>query len=214
MVLARFWKHIKSSGRARIVSCLFFCSASHGSNCILGDNLLQEASWRLVQGDISETSIDLPSDITNNEAAADMRKLRSALRSLLQVLWVNVTAEGTSLIQDFASVIRLALADTAEIIEARGRGAKEGLRDVEAGVQGGERDILGRKKKSKEEMEAESDPKMVWEKGMDTVKDAGSTVIGTGQSTKEAAEDAGEKTSSRLTDAYYNVGHLPLFIGA
>lgn len=117
--------------------------------------------------------------------------------------------EGSSILQEFFSILRLSLADAAEALEGKAGAAKDTLRSVEKGVQEGERDSLGR---SKEKLEEEKDPKVAWEHGMDTVKGAGTTVIGATQSASAGLQETAEKTTSRLEDALNKVLWLkPLY---
>lgn len=100
------------------------------------------------------------------------------------------------------------MADFTEAVEQQMGKAKEGLREFDRQVKEGEKDNLGRVKKegmSDEEKRREEDPKVKWERGMDTAKDAGSMVIGAGQEVKATAEETSERTSNRLRDAYIKV---------
>lgn len=137
----------------------------------------------------------------------DIQKLQNSLRTVIKVAYHNATTEGTHLFNDFASVTRLVLADAAELLETQASKAKETLRHVEQGVQEGKKDSLGR---DKERLEAErGDTKVAWEHGMDTVKDAGSTVIGATQNVRGAIQDQTEQTTHRLQDAFYSVRSPP-----
>jgi hypothetical protein len=70
-----------------------------------GDNIHEEAIWHLMDGDLSTSA-----NIANtNEAAYNIETLRVALRILLKTIWSSTTSEGASLLQDFASFVRLAL---------------------------------------------------------------------------------------------------------
>ncbi|KIJ13173.1 hypothetical protein PAXINDRAFT_163752 [Paxillus involutus ATCC 200175] len=164
------------------------------------DNLLQDALWHLSEGDYSKTRVEA---MDRGEAAADLEAFRSAVRTLLKILWQNVSGEGSQLLSDFASFTRLAMADLAEAIESQAGYAKQSLRELESEVQQGERDPLGRRHKTQEEEEA--DVKVKFEKTMDTVKETGSKAIGVGQSVKASAEETAERTSSRLLEVYYKV---------
>lgn len=134
-----------------------------------------------------------------------MNALRAALKSLLKTLWANISGEGSNLLSDLASFIRLALADLAEALEAQAAHTKQSLRVSESEVQRGERDPLGRKTKTAEEEREEADPKAKFEKTMDTVKEAGSKAIGAGQSVKLSAEEKASRTRTRLVEAFYEV---------
>ena len=140
-----------------------------------------------------------------DQALSDLRAIRSAIRTILKVAWINVSSEGFALFDDFASFARLALADFAEVIEGQAGKAKEGLRTLDMQVQEGERDNLGRKQKSEEERERDSDPKVQWESGMDTVKDAGSKMIGAGQDAEASVRETAARTNDRVYEAYIKV---------
>lgn len=135
-----------------------------------------------------------------------MNALCVALRNLLKTLWANVCGEGSHLISDFTSFMRLALADFAEALEAQAAQTKQNLRESESEVQQGERDPLGQKYRSSEEEHLEADPRVKFERTMDTVKETGSTVIGVSQTVKGTAEEKASRTRSRLTEAFYQVG--------
>lgn len=113
--------------------------------------------------------------------------------------------EGSSIIQELLSILRLSLADAAEVLEGKAGAAKDTLRSVEKGVQEGERDTLGR---SKQRLEEEKDPKVAWQHGMETVKGAGTTVIGATQAAGASLQETAEKTTSRLEDALNKVRWL------
>ncbi|KAF8999078.1 hypothetical protein BDQ17DRAFT_1361282 [Cyathus striatus] len=165
-----------------------------------GDNALQRAIWHLASGDVTITS---QTTATKDQALDDVDSIRNALRTLVSIAWGGLSSEGTSLFNDFLSVIRLSLADAAELIEEQAGWAKESLRDVEKGVQDGERDALGRDKKRLEE--EKGDVKVQWEHGMDTVKSAGSTVIDGSRKASETIEEKKDQTSNRLQDAYLKI---------
>ena len=137
-----------------------------------------------------------------DKAIEDLNAVRRSLRSLLSTVWSSVSSEGTSIFDDLLSIIRLSLADAAELIEGQAGSTKESLRAMDTEVQDGTRDTLGRDKKRLEE---EKDPKVAWQHGMDTVKDAGTSVIGTAQGASAGAREKADKTSSRLQDAFYKV---------
>ncbi|KAJ6602457.1 hypothetical protein DFH09DRAFT_1270433 [Mycena vulgaris] len=146
------------------------------------DDVLQEAVWHLAQGDVN-TPIDSPDAVVNKkEVSSDLDAVRSSLRTIQSIVWQSLSSEGSFLLNDFASFARLALADAAEVVQDQAGRAKDGLRDVEEGVQDGKRDNLGRDKKRVDE---EKDVRVAFEHGMDTLKDAGSGVIGAGQAAKE-----------------------------
>ncbi|GLB42990.1 putative protein of unknown function (DUF4449) [Lyophyllum shimeji] len=160
-----------------------------------GDNILQEAIWHLTQGEIQ------PSAEVTDQATADINALRSSLRTLLSVVWGSLSSEGGNLLNDFASFTRLSLADAAELVESGAGTAKEGLRDIEQGVQSGQRmPVSGRDKKRVEEEQA--DAKAKWDHSMDTVKEAGDTVIDTTRKATAAAEEKKERLTSKAQEAY------------
>ncbi|KAF5320053.1 hypothetical protein D9611_010270 [Ephemerocybe angulata] len=160
-----------------------------------GDDILQEAIWHLTEGDLTTTS---EAEADKDEAKADVQALRSSLRTLISIVWDSLSTEGTSIFHDILSLLRLSLADAAGLIEEQAGAAKDTLRKVEDEVQSGERDTFGR---NKERLEQEKDPKVAWQHGMDTVKDAGTTVIGAAQTTTATAQEKADKTSDRIHEA-------------
>ena len=82
------------------------------------------------------------------EAPADIHALRQAIWTILTVAWIHLSPESSALLEDFASFSRLGLADFAGAIEAQAGRAKEGLRTLDTEVNEGQRDQLGRKKRS------------------------------------------------------------------
>ncbi|KAG6916006.1 hypothetical protein DXG01_008858 [Tephrocybe rancida] len=168
-----------------------------------GDNILQEAIWHLTQGDLETSGID------TDQVTADLNAIRTSLRNLLSIIWSSLSSESGSLINDFASFTRLSLADAAELIETSAGTAKQSLRDIEQGVQKGDRtNITGRDKKRVEE--ESGDVKAQWEHGMDAVKGAGDSVIDAGRSASSSIKDTSEKTSNRVQEAYLKV--RPIFL--
>lgn len=163
------------------------------------DNIFQDAIWHLTQGDLTVTP---KAEAKKDQALEDINALRKALRTLLSSVMSSVTSEGTSLFQDLFSVIRLSLAEAAGVIEGQAGSAKESLLQIEEEVKDGKRDTLGR---DKQRLEEEKDPKVAWQHGMDTVKDAGTTVIGAAQETGETIEEKADKTSVKLQEAFYKV---------
>ncbi|KAI6108327.1 hypothetical protein F5141DRAFT_1064509 [Pisolithus sp. B1] len=168
------------------------------------DNLVQEALWHLEECNFSDVRVDLtPSE----EATADLEAFRTSIRTLIRILWANISGEGTNLLNDFASFSRLALADLAAIVESQAASAEEALREFDTQVAQGERDNLGRRKKTQEEVEQEGaeDAKAKFEKTMDTVKESGSKVIGTTQSVQETVKETSERTTNRFREAYFRM---------
>ncbi|KAH6902617.1 hypothetical protein BKA70DRAFT_1434941 [Coprinopsis sp. MPI-PUGE-AT-0042] len=164
-----------------------------------GDNILQEGLWHLTEGDLT---VDSEVDANKDQAKKDIHDLRKALRNLFSVVWDSVSTEGSSIFYDLLSVIRLSLADAAELVEEQAGKAKDSLRSIDDEVQSGQRDTLGR---DKQRLEEEKDTKVAWEHGMDTVKGAGSTVIDTTRSATQTAEEKAEKTSQRIQDAWNKI---------
>lgn len=140
-----------------------------------------------------------------DEVSSDFGAIRAAVRTILKVIWINVSSEGSALLEDFASFARLAMADFAEAIEQQAGHTKEGLRSLDTQVQEGDRDNLGRKKKPEDEQKKDFDPKAQWESGMDTAKYGGSKAIGAGQEVKATAEETADRTGNRLHGAYIKV---------
>ncbi|RXW22305.1 hypothetical protein EST38_g3549 [Candolleomyces aberdarensis] len=159
-----------------------------------GDNILQEAIWHLTEGDLTTTS-EVEAD--KDEAKADIQALRSSLRTLISIIWDSVSTEGTSVFHDLMSLLRLSIADAAEFIEEQAGSAKQSLRQVDEEVQSGKRDTLGR---DKERLEQEKDAKVAWQHGMDTIKDAGTTVIGASQTASSTVQEKADQTSSRIQE--------------
>jgi len=169
---------------------------------VIADNILQETIYHLTQGDITPTE---KASVEKEQALKDFDALCGSIRTLLRVWWSSYTSEGSALYEDLLSLIRTSLADAAEILEGKAGFTKEQLRSIESEVQEGKRDPLGR---DKERLEQERDPKVAWEHGMDTVKEAGVSVIGAAQGAKEGLEESRQKTEEKLEAAYYSVGHL------
>ncbi|KAJ3548993.1 hypothetical protein NMY22_g1050 [Coprinellus aureogranulatus] len=97
-----------------------------------GDNILQEALWHLTEGELSTTQ---EAEGEKDEAKADIDALRRSLRTLISIVWDSLSSEGTSIFHDLMSLLRLSLADAAELIEEQAGAAKESLRSVEDEVQ-------------------------------------------------------------------------------
>ena len=173
---------------------------------MIADNILQETIYHLTQGDITPTE---KASVEKEQALKDFDTLCVSIRTLLRVWWSSYTSEGSVLYEDLLSLIRTSLADAAEILEGKAEFTKEQLRRIESEVQEGKRDALGR---DKERLEQEKDPKVAWEHGMDTVKEAGVSVIGAAQGAKEGLEEGKQKTEDKLEGIYHSVGHL--FFGA
>ena len=91
-----------------------------------GDNLIQESLWHLSEADLSNTST-AAMDVDSDQASKDAHALAKALRTLVSIVWENLSQEGRSVFHDFASFMRLALADAAEHVGDGARSAAEAL---------------------------------------------------------------------------------------
>ena len=141
-----------------------------------------------LQADLENSSVEA---MDVDQASSDLRAISSTVSTILKVAWINISSEGSALLD--ASFAQLVLADFMEVIGK----TKEGLRTFD--TQEGKRDDLGRKNKTEETMERESDPKVQWKKGMDAAKGAGSQAIGLGQE----GEATVERSAHRRTDKAY-----------
>ncbi|KAJ7118017.1 hypothetical protein C8R43DRAFT_934298 [Mycena crocata] len=164
------------------------------------DNLLQETIWHLTEGDIN-SAVDSP-NANKEEVSSDIDAVRKSLRTILSLIGQSLFSEGNFLLDDFASFTRLGLADAAELIQDQAGDAKERLRNVEQEVEEGKRDGLGR---DKARLEEETDKRIAFEHRMDTLKNAGSTAIGTHDSGKAKAQDIANQTTERFEGIHYNI---------
>ena len=164
------------------------------------DNILQEAIWHLTRGTITTTSQSITS--TKDAAQQDIQKIRQSLQTLLKSLSQSFSSTHSNILSDGLSLLRTSLSDALEVVEGKASQAKEGLRNVEGQVQEGKRDQWGR---DKERLEEERDPKVAWEHGVDTVKVAGSNVIGGVQSAQESLEKGKESVEGEVKQTYYSV---------
>lgn len=160
--------------------------------------------WHLEEVSVNVQAMDVV------EAAADYDDFRSSVRTLIKILWSNIMGEGNVLLNDFASFTRLTMADLAEFAETQASGAKDTLRDLDTQVQQGQKDNLGRTMGSEEKSEHE-DAKAKFEKTMETVKETGSSAIGTVQSAQAKVQDSTEKASSRIQDAFFAVSTAHIY---
>lgn len=165
------------------------------------DDIIQESLWHLSETDLSNVSTSA-ADVDSEQAKADARALAHALRTLVSVISENLAHEGRSVFHDFASFMRLSLADAADNLSDRARGAAEVLRDVDKQVEEGERSELGIKRKAPDQPE---DVRARFEQGMDTAKEAGSKAIGAGQAAAQATEELAQRSTSRVQDAFYKI---------
>ncbi|PCH36984.1 hypothetical protein WOLCODRAFT_20866 [Wolfiporia cocos MD-104 SS10] len=170
-----------------------------------GDNVVQEALWHLSEADISSASTSVSIDIDSEQALQDSRAVARAIRTLVSVVWENLSQEGRSVFHDFASFMRLALADAADYV-AEGAGATaQSLRDIDQDVQEGERNELGVRKRKAEEDPEGDDARVKFEKTMDSTKEVGSKAIGVGQAAIATTEETASRAGTRLQDAFYKV---------
>lgn len=167
-----------------------------------GDDIIQEALWHLSQADISSTSVN--HDVDTDQASKDASSLAHALKVLLKIIWANFSSETQSVFHDFASFMRLALADAADFISKSAGTAAESLREVDSQIEQGDRNELGIKKSDPND-ETQQDPRARFENAMDTAKVAGSKAIGAGQVAAAATEDLANRTSDRLQEAFYAI---------
>ncbi|KAI0684681.1 hypothetical protein C8T65DRAFT_748562 [Cerioporus squamosus] len=168
-----------------------------------GDNIIQESLWHLSEADISNTST-AAMDVDSDQASKDAKALAKALRTLVSIGWENLSQEGRSVFHDFASFMRLALADAAEHVGDSAKSAAEALREVDKDVQDGQRNELGVKRKAEDDPE-DADARAKFERAMDSTKEVGSKAIGAGQVAVATGEDLANRTSSRLQDAFYKI---------
>jgi len=177
---------------------------AHCFNPLADQNLVQKATWSLGQADIAASSLDIAVPIGSKEASSDYGAITASLLTLLRILWNSAVTEGFGVFSDLASFTRLSFADTAEFVAEKSNKAVEKRRGVEAEVQSGERDSVGIKKQTKEELER-ADACEMFEKSMDTVKDTGSAAIGTAQSAGHKTTDLTDRSRTRLHAAVSTV---------
>ena len=143
-------------------------------------------------------------DIDSDQASAGARALARALCTVISVVSENLAQESRSVFHDFASFMRLAIADAAEQVGDSAHNAAEALRDVDNDVQEGKRNEIGIKREADSSPE-DANARAKFEKAMDSTKEAGSKVIGAGQAVAAAGEDLANRTTNRLQDAFYKV---------
>ncbi|KAI1786208.1 hypothetical protein LXA43DRAFT_1111273 [Ganoderma leucocontextum] len=165
------------------------------------DDIIQESLWHLSEADFSSVSTSA-TDVDTEQAKADARALAYALRTLVSVISENLAHEGRSVFHDFASFMRLSLADAADMVSDKAHGAAGALRDVDKEVQEGERSELGTKRKAHDKPE-DTDVRAKFEKGMDTAKEAGSKAIGAGQAAAQTTQELAQRSTSRVQEAFY-----------
>lgn len=174
------------------------------SDILADDNLIQESLWHLGQADISNTSTNIAGGAPD-QASKDASALARSIRTIVSVLLSTVTQESQSVFHDFASFMRLALADAADYVGKSAGSAAQTLRDVDEEIAKGERNEAGMKKKPEEEKFKNKDAQEQFEISMDTIKEAGSKTIGAGQVAVATAEDLASRTNERISDAFNDV---------
>lgn len=173
-------------------------------NSLVDENIVQKAIWHLGQADIAASSLDTDIPVDSKEASSDYRAIVASLRTSLQIFRDSAVTEGFGVFSDFASFTRLSFADAAEFVAEKSNKAAEKLRGVEGEVQSGERDSVGIKKQTKEELER-ADAREMFEKSMETVKDAGSATIGAAQAAGHKTTDLTDRSRTRLHAAVSTV---------
>lgn len=173
-------------------------------NSLLDENIVQKAIWHLGQADIAASSLDTDVPIDSKEAYSDYQAFVASLRASLQIFRDSAVMEGFGVFSDFASFTRLSFADAAEFVAEKSNKAAEKLRGVESEVQSGERDSVGIKKQTKDELES-ADAREMFEKSMDTAKDAGSATIGVAQAAGHKTSDLTDRSRTRLNAAVSTV---------
>ncbi|OJT14057.1 hypothetical protein TRAPUB_9391 [Trametes pubescens] len=169
------------------------------------DNIIQESLWHLSKVDPKNTTTSLSAmDVDTDQGTQDARAVAHAAHTLVNTLWETVSHEGRSVFHDFASFMRLALADAADYVGESAQNAAGALRDVDKDVQKGERNELGVKRKAEDDPE-DGDVRAKFERTMDSTKEVGSKVIGAGQTAIATGQDLADRSSTRLQDAYYKI---------
>ena len=171
---------------------------------LVDENVVQKAIWHLSQADIAASSLDTDTPVDSREASGDFRAIVTALRTSLQIFWDSAVMEGFGVFSDFASFTRLSFADAAEFVAEKSIKGAEKLRGVEGEVQSGDRDSVGIKKQTKEELKR-ADGREMFEKSMDTAKDAGSATIGAAQAAGHKTTDLTDRSRTRLHAAVTTV---------
>ncbi|KAJ3539933.1 hypothetical protein NM688_g6300 [Phlebia brevispora] len=173
-----------------------------------GDNLIQQALWHLSQADYSSTTTQITDDASKDQARKDASALAHAIRTVFNIIWSNLSQESSHVFHDFASFMRLALADAADYVSRTAGSTAEKLRDANEEIERGERNELGVKNVPEDQKFKNKDPKEQWERAAVTVKVVGSKTIGAGQIAVQTSEDLANKSSERLQDAFYQVGNF------
>lgn len=165
------------------------------------DNLVQQSLWHLHEADISNTSTNVTGSAPD-QASKDASALARSLRTIFSILLSTLTQESQAVFHDFASFMRLALADAADYVSQSTGSAAQTLRQVDQEIAEGERNEAGLKHKPEEEKFKNKDAKEQFEITMDTVKEAGSQTIGTAQVAAATSKDLANRTNERLLNAF------------
>lgn len=118
-----------------------------------------------------------------------------------------MTQESQNVAHDFASFLRLTIADAADYVSQSAGSTAQTLRQVDEEVAQGERNEAGLKKKPEEEKFKNKDAREQFEITMDTVKDAGSQTIGAAQVAAATSKDLANRTNDRLQNAFNEVSY-------
>ena len=172
----------------------------------IGDNIIQESLWHLHEADLSNTSTNVTGKAPD-QASKDASALARSLRTIFSVLLSTFTQESQSIFHDFASFMRLAVADAAEYVSQSAGSTAQNLRQVDEEIARGERNEAGLKKKPEEEKFKNKDTREQFEISMDTVKEAGSETISAAQVAAATSKDLANRTNERLQNAFTQACH-------
>ena len=100
---------------------------------------------------MSSTTTHLTDEDTKEQAQKDASALARAIWSIFSILWSNLTQESQFVFHDFASFMRLALADAADFVSQSTGSAAQRLREVDEQIAQGDRNELGIKNVPEEE---------------------------------------------------------------
>lgn len=157
------------------------------------------------QADIAGTSTNVTTGEVPDQASKDASAVARAIRTVISVLLSTIGSEGENVFHDFASFMRLALADAADYVSQSAGSAAESLRKADEDIEKGDRNELGLKNVPEDQKFKNKDAQEQWEISMDTVKVAGSKTIGAGQAAASSASDLANRTSQRLQDSFNEV---------
>ncbi|EKM57069.1 uncharacterized protein PHACADRAFT_119248 [Phanerochaete carnosa HHB-10118-sp] len=169
-----------------------------------GDDLIQQSLWHLHEADVSNTSTNITGSAPD-QASKDASALARALRTIFSILLSTVTQESQSVLHDFASFMRLAIADAADYVSQSAGSAAQTLRQVDEEIEKGDRNEAGLKNKPEEEKFKNKDTREQFEVTMDTIKEAGSETIGAAQVAAATGKDLANRTNDRLQDAFNQI---------